>query len=82
MGLPDAYFAEPSTAQRLYPGVTPRMAALTLHSTLLGLLSDWLRDPTLFDVSHAGAMLDALFRGLIQNWESDMKRNKTLYGRS
>ena len=80
--LCEQLFTEPSTAQRLYPGVTPRMAALTLHATLLGLLSDWLRDPTLFDVSHAGAMLDALFRGLIQNWESDMKRNKTLYGRS
>lgn len=80
--LCEQLFAEPSTAQRLYPGVTPRMAALALHATLLGLLSDWLRDPTLFDVSHAGSMLDALFRGLIQNWESDMQRNKTLYGRS
>lgn len=79
--LCEQLFAEPATAKRLYSTVTPRMAALALHAMLLGLLSDWLRDPTLFDVSHAGAMLDGLFRGLIQNWESDMQRNKTLYGR-
>ena len=79
--LCEQLFAEPATAQRLYAGVTPRTAAVALHAMLLGLLSDWLRDPNLFDVSHAGAMLDALFRGLIQNWELDMARNKSLYGR-
>lgn len=49
---------------------------------LLGLISDWLRDPNLFEASHAGAMLDALFRGLIQNWELDILRNKALCNRS
>lgn len=80
--LCERLFAEPATAKRLYAGVTPRMAALALHSMLLGLLSDWLRDQSLFDVSHAGTMLDVLFRGLIQGWELDMHRNKTLYNRS
>ncbi len=80
--LCERLFTEPATAERLQAGVTPRMAALTLHSMLLGLISDWLRDPNLFEVSHAGAMLDALFRGLIQNWELDMHRNKTLCNRS
>lgn len=80
--LCERLFAEPVTAERLHAGVTPRMAALTLHSMLLGLISDWLRDPNLFEVSDAGAMLDALFRGLIQNWELDMHRNKTLCNRS
>lgn len=80
--LCERLFAEPATAKRLHAGVTPRMAALTLHSMLLGLISDWLRDPNLFEVSDAGAMLDALFRGLIQNWELDMHRNKTLCNRT
>lgn len=80
--LCEQLFAEPSTANRLHAGITPRTAALALHAMLLGLLSDWLRDPTLFEVSHAGTMLDALFRGLIQNWESDMSRNKSICHRS
>lgn len=80
--LCERLFAEPATAERLQAGVTPRMAALALHSMLLGLISDWLRDPNLFEVSHAGAMLDVLFRGLIQNWELDMHRNKNLCNRS
>lgn len=80
--LCEQLFAEPATAKRLQAGITPRVAALALHSMLLGLISDWLRDPNLFEASHAGAMLDALFRGLIQNWELDMLRNKTLCNRS
>ncbi|MDY0250018.1 MAG: TetR family transcriptional regulator [Pseudomonas sp.] len=76
--LCEQLFAEPTTAKLLYPGVSPRMAALSLHAMLLGLLSDWLRDPTLFNVNQAGYMLDALFRGLIQNWESDMSKNESL----
>lgn len=80
--LCERLFAEPATAKRLQAGITPRVAALALHSMLLGLISDWLRDPNLFEASHAGAMLDALFRGLIQNWELDMLRNKTPCNRS
>lgn len=60
---------QPSTAARLYAGITPRMAAISLHTMLLGLLTNWLRDPTLFDVALAGPMLDGLFRGIITDWE-------------
>lgn len=67
--LCEQLFSEPATAVRLHPEITPRMAALSLHAMLLGLLSDWLRDPTLFDVKQAGPMLDALLRGLMSNWE-------------
>ena len=57
-------------ADRLYPGTTPRLAALTLHALLVGLLSDWTRDSTLFDpVACSPALIDSLFRGLIRDWE-------------
>lgn len=82
IALCEQLFSEPKTAARLHPEVTPRTAALALHAMLLGLLSDWLRDPNLFDASYAGCMLDSLFRGLMQNWEADMHRNKTLCNRS
>lgn len=68
--LCEQLFSEPTTAKRLHPSITPRMAALSLHAMLLGLLSDWLRDPTLFDVKQAGPMLDALLRGMLTDWES------------
>lgn len=57
-------------ADRLYPGTTPRLAALTLHALLVGLLSDWTRDATLFDpVACSPALIDSLFRGLIRGWD-------------
>lgn len=74
--LCEQLFAEPSTAKRLYPGLTPRMAALSLHAMLLGMISDWLRDPCLFDPTQSGLMLDALFRGLIQDWQSTCSASK------
>ena len=67
--LCEQLFSQPSTAARLYAGITPRMAAISLHTMLLGLLSNWLRDPTLFDVALAGPMLDGLLRGIITDWE-------------
>lgn len=67
--LCEQLFSQPSTAARLYAGITPRMAAISLHTMLLGLLTNWLRDPTLFDVALAGPMLDGLFRGIITDWE-------------
>lgn len=76
--LCEQLFSEPATAQRLHPSITPRMAALSLHAMLLGLLSDWLRDPTLFDVQQAGPMLDALLRGIITDWESSETCNNQL----
>ncbi len=60
-------FTEPLTA-RLRPGVTPRMAAVALHAMLVGLLSDWLRDPHLLDAGNTRPYLDALLRGLLNNW--------------
>lgn len=76
--LCEQLFSEPATVQRLHPSITPRMAALSLHAMLLGLLSDWLRDPTLFDVQQAGPMLDALLRGIITDWESSETCNNQL----
>ncbi len=67
--LCEQLFSEPATAIRLHADITPRMAALSLHAMLLGLLSDWLRDPSLFDVEQAAPMLDALLRGLMSDWE-------------
>jgi len=57
-------------ADRLHPGMTPRLAALALHSLLVGLLSDWTRDPKLFDpIAHSPALIDSMFRGLIRDWD-------------
>ena len=50
----------------LQPGLTPALAARMLHALLIGLLTDWLRDPDLFDpLQDAHAMVDSLFRGLL-----------------
>jgi TetR/AcrR family transcriptional regulator, repressor of the mexAB-oprM multidrug resistance operon len=60
-----------SPAADLYPGVTPRLAARTLHALIVGLFSDWTRDPTLFDPEKdCAALIDPLFRGLVKNWDS------------
>lgn len=71
IGLCEQLFKQPATLKRLHPEMTPRLAAIALHAMLLGLLSDWLRDPLLFDLKLAGSMLDALLRGIIIDWESD-----------
>lgn len=78
IALCEQLFSEPATAKRLHPTITPRLAALSVHAMLLGLLSDWLRDPTLFDVKMAGPMLDALLRGLLTDWEPSNGCIKTL----
>lgn len=55
--------------ERLRPGLGPRLAARTLHATLVGMLSDVLRDPDLFDpLTDAPVMIDTLFCGLIRDW--------------
>ncbi|MBU1331733.1 MAG: TetR family transcriptional regulator [Gammaproteobacteria bacterium] len=62
-------FAQPQSMARLQPGMTPRLAARSLHAMIVGLFSDWLRDPTLFDpLSEARVLIDACFRGLIRDW--------------
>ncbi|SEJ20173.1 transcriptional regulator, TetR family [Azotobacter beijerinckii] len=55
---------------RLRPGISARLAARLLHATLIGMLSDRLRDPALFDTqAEAPAMIDALFSGLLVDWQ-------------
>ncbi len=59
-----------NAAERLYPGMTPRLAALALHALLVGLFSDWTRDTELFDPAACSpALIDSLFRGLIRDWD-------------
>ncbi|GAB3389588.1 TetR family transcriptional regulator [Azotobacter armeniacus] len=56
--------------EHLRPGISPRLAARLLHATLVGMLSDRLRDPSLFDTyAEAPAMIDALFSGLLSDWQ-------------
>ncbi|NQD91708.1 TetR family transcriptional regulator [Pseudomonas sp. CrR25] len=71
IGLCEQQFAHPDACARLQPGMSPRLAARALHAMIVGLFSDWLRDPTLFDpLQDTGAMIDALFRGLIRDWRA------------
>jgi TetR/AcrR family transcriptional repressor of mexAB-oprM operon len=69
IALCEQLFSEPATLKRLHPEMSPRLAALSLHAMLLGLLSDWLRDSTSFDLKLVGVMLDALLRGIITDWQ-------------
>ena len=69
IALCEQLFSEPRVSARLHPSITPRTAALALHAMLLGLPSDWLRDPKLFQVELAGTMIDALLRGLLVDWQ-------------
>lgn len=58
------------SADQLQPGITPRLAAVALHGLIVGLFSDWTRDPTLFDTQRDTAtLIDPLFRGLVRNWD-------------
>lgn len=69
IALCEGIFAQPATAKRLRAGITPRLAARTLHALIVGMLSDWLRDDKLFDpVQDAPVMIDGLFNGLINDW--------------
>ena len=45
---------------QLSPAWSPRIAALTLHSTLIGLVDQWLRHPSSFDIHREG--IDCLQR--------------------
>lgn len=65
-----ALFSEPHIAEQLQANITPRMAAVALHSLLVGLLSDWLRDPQLLDALNTQPYLDILLRGMFQHWDS------------
>ena len=53
----------------LRPGVTPRLAALSLHAMVVGLFTDWTRDTELFAPEvDTKALIDPLFRGLVRDW--------------
>ncbi len=56
----------------LRPGVTPRLAALSLHAMVVGLFTDWTRDTELFAPEvDTKALIDPLFRGLVRDWPDD-----------
>jgi TetR/AcrR family transcriptional repressor of mexAB-oprM operon len=62
-------FARPACQARLLPGMTPRLAARALHALIVGLFTDWTRDPTLFDpLTDTRALIDAQLRGLLREW--------------
>ncbi len=67
--LCEQQFALPAVQPYLQPGITPRLASRTLHALLVGLFSDWLRDPNLFDAqTDTPTMIDSCFRGLLRQW--------------
>jgi TetR/AcrR family transcriptional regulator, repressor of the mexAB-oprM multidrug resistance operon len=69
IALCEQQFNTPSVRLRLHAGLTPRLAARTVHALLIGLFYDWSRDPNLFDpLSDTAPMIDACFRGLIRDW--------------
>jgi TetR/AcrR family transcriptional repressor of mexAB-oprM operon len=69
IALCEQQFNTPSVRLRLHAGLTPRLAARTVHALIVGLFHDWSRDPNLFDpLSDAAPMIDACFRGLIRDW--------------
>lgn len=69
IALCEQQFSTPSVRLRLHAGLTPRLAARTVHALLIGLFYDWSRDPNLFDpLSDTAPMVDACFRGLIRDW--------------
>ncbi len=60
-----------NAAGSLQPGVTPRLAARTLHALIVGLFSDWTRDQSLFDPQvDTAALIDPVFRGLVKDWDN------------
>lgn len=69
IALCEEQFAQAAVLPLLQPGINPRLAARTLHALIVGLFSDWLRDPQLFDPQRdTPAMVDSCFRGLLTAW--------------
>ena len=69
--LSEQLFRREDCQSRLMPGVTPKVASRAVHAMIFGLLSDWLRDPDLFDpLEETRALFDAVFRGLVRDWHA------------
>ncbi|VXC80494.1 TetR family transcriptional regulator [Pseudomonas sp. 8Z] len=69
IALCEQQFAQPSVQEQLRPGISPRLASRALHALLVGLFSDWLRDPALFDAqTDTPAIVDSCLRGLLLRW--------------
>jgi TetR/AcrR family transcriptional repressor of mexAB-oprM operon len=59
---------ECETRGQLHSGISAFQASRAVHGMLIGLISDWLRAPHLFDPERdATPMFEALFRGLIRD---------------
>ncbi|WP_339486563.1 TetR family transcriptional regulator [Pseudomonas sp. EL_65y_Pfl2_R95] len=68
ISLCEQYFSQDPISEHLQPGITPRLAATTLNALIVGLLSDWLRDPELFDLQQdTRPILAVLFNGLLRH---------------
>ncbi|MBS7664017.1 TetR family transcriptional regulator [Pseudomonas lalucatii] len=71
IGLLEALFSRPACRARLQAGVSPRLAARALHAQIVGLFTDWTRDPLLFDpLQDSAGLIDAVLRGLLRDWQA------------
>lgn len=69
IALCERQFEQPSVRILLQTDITPRLAARTLHAMIVGLFSDGLREPQLFDLlNDTPAMINSCFRGLLLQW--------------
>ena len=69
IALCEALFQRAADQGHLHPAIDARLAARALHGLVIGLFSDYLRDPTQFDpLPDAAPMIDTLFRGLARQW--------------
>ncbi|HLD64829.1 MAG TPA: TetR family transcriptional regulator [Pseudomonas sp.] len=58
-----------ASAERLRPGISPRLASRALHGLIIGLFTDWTRDPGLFEpLQDSAALIDSQFQGLVRDW--------------
>ncbi|WP_027897217.1 TetR family transcriptional regulator [Zestomonas thermotolerans] len=70
IALCENIFRHAHAGGRLRPGISPPLAARALHAMLIGLFTDWLRDPRSFDpLQDTPALIDSLFDSLLANWK-------------
>ncbi|MHC5349376.1 TetR family transcriptional regulator [Metapseudomonas furukawaii] len=68
--LCEALFERPACRERLHAGISPLQASRAVHALIVGLFSDWTRDDRLFDpLVDTEPMVDALFRGMVKDWD-------------